>query len=124
MKIVSHQIKGKGRGKFLGFPTINLEIPEKLTIEEGIYASWVKINNQNYMGALFFGPIPTFNETEKSLEVFLIDKTDLPDELIDNIEIGIKNWIREVKKFATEHDLVEQMKKDLEDVKRILKPIS
>ncbi|MBI5619675.1 riboflavin kinase, partial [Candidatus Gottesmanbacteria bacterium] len=76
MKITSRQIKGKGRGKLLGFPTINLEIPEGLTLKEGIWAVWVTIAGKRYGGALHFGPVPTFREREKSLEVFLLDASE------------------------------------------------
>ncbi|KKP65604.1 MAG: hypothetical protein UR63_C0049G0007 [Candidatus Roizmanbacteria bacterium GW2011_GWC2_35_12] len=33
----SHQIKGRGRARKLGYPTINLEIPENLDLKEGVY---------------------------------------------------------------------------------------
>ena len=80
MHIVSRQVKGKGRGKVIGFPTINLDIPSGLSLEDGIYAAWVTIGDRRYKGALHFGPIPTFDETTKSLEVFLLDATE--EELI------------------------------------------
>lgn len=38
-------IKGKGRGKELGFPTINLAVPENFNLKPGIYACWVKLDN-------------------------------------------------------------------------------
>ena len=46
MKFKSRHIKGKGRGKILGFPTINLEIPKRFSLAIGIWAVkvWIKDN--------------------------------------------------------------------------------
>jgi FAD synthase len=41
-------IKGKGRGKDLGYPTANLEVsPLKLLPPAGVYAVWVILNGEN-----------------------------------------------------------------------------
>ena len=71
MNYKTRQVKGKGRGKLLGFPTINLEIPPGFNIEEGIYAGRVWISKKQFKGAFHYGPVPTFHEKDKSLEVFL-----------------------------------------------------
>ncbi len=120
MKYRTKQIKGKGRGKLLGYPTINLEIPSDFREEEGIYASWVTINGQKYKGALHFGPVPTFNEKEKSLEVFLIDgkKEDLTN--INEIELKLVIKIRDILSFQNIGELADQIAKDVEEIKRIL----
>lgn len=121
MKITSHQIKGKGRGKFLGFPTINLEIPAGFELDEGIYSGIAIITAspkpRGYLAAIHFGPVPTFNEQEKSLEIFLIDAKDLPKSPIDNLTLEIKNRIREIKKFETEDLLKEQIEEDVENIR-------
>jgi riboflavin kinase/FMN adenylyltransferase len=68
------QIRGKGRGKLLGYPTINMKIPVDFDLPDGIYAAWVTIGTTRYGGALHWGPIPTFKEEMKSLEVFVVDR--------------------------------------------------
>ena len=124
MKIVSRQIKGKGRGKFLGFPTINLEIPEGFELEEGIYASFIKILGKTYPGALFFGSVPTFNQIQKSLEVYLINLDQKLEESLGDLEIEVKDKIRDVQKFGSEETLIEQMQKDVEKINLALKKFS
>src|SRR3989338_9934170 len=101
MNIVSHQVKGKGRGKLLGYPTINLEIPEGLELQEGIWAVWVIINGKKYRGALHFGPVPTFGESAESLEVFLLDakEKELVDAQNETIEIIPVTRLREIVRF-------------------------
>ena len=64
MQFESTHIKGKGRGKPMGFPTINLKIPENFELKDGIYAAKVVIENITFVGALHYGPVPTFSEQE------------------------------------------------------------
>lgn len=120
-KIVSNQIKGKGRGRSIGFPTINLEINNNFVLPIGIYGVWIFINEKKYLGALHYGPTPTFLEKEKSLEVFLIDvdEVDLPTPLPYPVIIEVVGRIRDVKKFATPNDLARQIAKDVLTVRQI-----
>ena len=117
----SRQIKGKGRGKFIGFRTINLEIPKSFSLKDGVYAVWVKIDDKKYKGALHFGSVPTFNEPRKSLEVFLIDVNDRKITLIIQIiKVEIIQRIRDVIKFNSKEELRNQIKKDIQEIKKIL----
>ncbi len=112
-QFISHQVKGHGRGKTLGFPTINLKIPANFKLQAGIYAAWVTINDRKFKGALHFGPIPTFGEKKMSLEVFLIDVADIPLDITGFIEVETVKKIRDVKKFLSPQALTNQMKKDV-----------
>lgn len=129
MKFKSTQIKGKGRGKLLGFPTINLRIPPNFSLNEGIYASKVKIEHKNYSGALHYGPIPVFSDPKKSLEVFLIDVKSLPEssprhpgELVTPgsvVSIETLKKIRDIRNFESPNDLLNQIAKDIEEIKKL-----
>jgi riboflavin kinase/FMN adenylyltransferase len=122
MLVSSKQIKGKGRGHTIGFPTINLIVPEDFPIEEGIYASWITIDGIKYKGALHYGSIPTFDQPERTLEVYLLDIDDatVPETEGKEIGIDIAEKIRDVKKFDTADDLSLQIARDVDDVKSIL----
>lgn len=123
MNYQTKQIKGKGRGKLLlGYPTINLEIPERFDELDGIYAGFVWIDTKRYKGAFHYGPIPTFNESGKSLEVFLIDvkEKDMPFLGNDTIEIQLINRIRDIIKFSNLKDLSRQIKADVQEVNKKL----
>lgn len=122
MKFTSRHIRGKGRGKLLGFPTINLEIPEGFPLQEGIWAVWVEIKEKKYKGALHFGPVPTFGEEELSLEVFLIDTKDEDIPELDNEILIIEpvKRLRDVKAFSSHEELVNQIKKDVLNARKIL----
>jgi len=119
MKFQTHQIEGRGRGKFLGFPTINMEIPKDLDLAEGIHAVWVTIEHETFKGAMHYGPIPTFSEIRRSLEVFLLDITEKKIEMLNTsvIKITPVKRIREVRAFSSKEELIAQMTRDVARVR-------
>ena len=121
MKFKSRHIKGKGRGKILGFPTINLEIPKRFSLAIGIWAVKVWIKDNKYIGALHFGSVPTFKEDELSLEVFLINTNNknIPDLDFEDITIEPVKRIRDVELFSSSEKLFDQIKRDVENVKKV-----
>lgn len=123
MVFQAKQIKGKGRGRELGFPTINLLTSDEISFDDGIYAAWVVIDNKPYKGALHYGKIPTFSENEKTMEVYLLDITDdnFPNTDGKIIEVDVVQHIRDVKRFLDPSDLVDQIARDVEKVSIILK---
>lgn len=120
----STHIKGKGRGKPMGFPTINLIIPDGFKLKNGIYATKVTIEKKVFKGALHFGPVPTFKELEKSLEIFLIDANPVDYELLENLDgkiirVEIIKFLRDIIKFKLVEDLVRQIGEDVRQIKKI-----
>jgi len=128
MKFESTFIKGKGRGKPMGFPTINLKIPDNFELKDGIYAAKVSIENKIFKGALHYGPVPTFAEQEKSLEVYLIGLNELRlsagrqelENLNDKIiKVEIIKYLRPIIKFKRVKDLVKQIEEDVINIKKM-----
>lgn len=119
----SSHIQGIGRGKGIGFPTLNLSIPKDLILDDGIYSAWIVIGNKTYKGALHYGPIPTFNDKNKTMEVHLIDVTDetFPDTEDKVIEVDIVDRIRDIKRFIETDDLSDQINSDVEKIRKMLK---
>lgn len=118
----STHVSGKGRGKPMGFPTINLVIPEGFKLKNGIYAVKVTIENKNFKGALHYGPVPTFGELQKSLEVYLIEAKQADYELLENldgkiIKVEIIKFLRDIIKFRLIEDLVRQIGEDVRQIK-------
>jgi len=123
MQFESTHITGKGRGKPMGFPTINLKIPDDFGLKDGIYAAKVTIENKKFIGALHFGPVPTFGEQEKSLEVYLISAhDDLELENLDGkiIKIEIVKYLRGIIKFQSVTSLVKQIEEDVKQIKTLI----
>ncbi len=110
--------KGKGRGKILDYPTINLKTsPEKLLPQEGVYSTKVQIQDKEYFGMLHIGAKPTFGDSSHSIEVHLFD-VDL--DLIDSqVCLFVESWIREVRKFNTPAFLKDQLRVDEKKIKEM-----
>lgn len=67
-------IHGAKRGRKLGYPTINLALDTQLVIPaDGVYAVSLMIGNIKYSGIANIGTNPTFNETDRRLEVHILD---------------------------------------------------
>jgi riboflavin kinase/FMN adenylyltransferase len=122
-QFTAKQIKGKGRGKFLGYPTINLEVPVGFDLAEGVYAAWVTINGTKFRGALHWGPIPTFDEAAKSLEVYVLGVGDheLSHADLSAVTVEPIARLRSVSKFATIAALTQQIELDIIAVRKNLR---
>ncbi len=108
-------VGGKGRGKKLGFPTINL-LTEKINFPFGIYICWIRYKNYEiYKGLLFYGSRLTFAETDPSLEILLLQFVP-QTKLGQKIQFKLMKYLREVKKFSSAKELIKQIKKDLQAI--------
>ena len=112
-------ISGHGRGKGMGFPTLNLAIPENLKSEEGIYAGWVWIGDDQFQGAFHFGPIPTFQDPKPSLEAFILD-TDI-ETTPKEVRFELVKRLREIRNFDSVDALVKQIDLDVKECREVLR---
>ena len=112
-------VKGDQRGRHLGFPTANLAIAERRLIPaDGIYAVRVRIGDAWYGGAANIGIRPTFDHGHRLVEVYVLDfDGDLYDQVI---EVQFIKRLREERKFDSIDALIAQMKRDVEETRRVL----
>ena len=110
-------ISGKGRGKGLGFPTLNLAIPKNFSEKEGIYACKVTFDSQSYLGALHFGPVPVFGQIEQSLEIFVLDWNGKNEP--QSVSFEMKMYLREIRNFDNPKLMTEQIAKDVSMIRAI-----
>lgn len=106
-------INGLGRGRRIGYPTINLNKPD-LDIDFGTYLVEAEIDQTGYTGLLHFGTKDTFNEAV-STELFIKDL--IPEIKSRQVKIKIKRKIRDIKKFANTQDLKQQIREDVKELK-------
>ena len=69
-------VPGDGRGRALGFPTANLELERGDLPADGIYAAWVRIDDDphRWAASVSVGTNPTFDgDREPRVEVHLHD---------------------------------------------------
>lgn len=114
-------VHGAKRGRELGFPTANLapEI-EGLVPADGVYAGWFHDGGQVYPTAISVGNNPTFDGVpQKQVEAFVLDANlDLYGR---RVQLAFVERVRGMRKFDGIESLVEQMNRDIDEVRRILK---
>lgn len=107
-------IDGDKRGRRLGFPTINQELPHELVLPRfGVYRTDVTVGHRRYKGVTNIGKRPTVG-TEKILsETYIIDF----DESIygESVDIRLIKFIRPERKFSYFDELARQIKTDAKE---------
>ncbi|MBA7500147.1 Bifunctional riboflavin kinase/FMN adenylyltransferase [subsurface metagenome] len=113
-------ISGKGRGrKLLNFATANIETPsDKILPVNGVYLVEIKIDNKNYYGLMNIGVKPTFKESERTIEVHIINF----NKKIYNkkVVVNILKKIREEKYFTHPSLLKKQIEDDILTANKML----
>ena len=113
-------VRGDGRGRTLGFPTANLSVGsrDKLLPPPGIYAVRAHLRSGTFDAALHLGPRPTFQGASPTIEAHLLDfQGDLYGE---NLRVDFIAHLRAVEPFSSVSALVDQMKQDVLDARRVL----
>ena len=106
-------VRGKGIGKQIDFPTANIEIDSKVKAlpKNGVYCVEVHHNDNTYRGMTNIGVRPTFNGTNRTVEVHIL-LDGLQDIYGDQLKIEFLSRIRDEKKFDSPEDLIKQLSKD------------
>ena len=115
-------VRGKGRGRELGFPTINVRLPEgeKMPIDHGVYVVRVALAGGalaggEYLGALHYGPNATFGESQAKVEIFLLD---FEGELYGEVaKVRVLKRLRDTIRFDSQEELSKQIAEDVRNVK-------
>ena len=116
MKFIGTTQKGAGRGKKIGFPTVNVKLatPE---YEEGVFAVRGELDGKKFEGIAHFGPRPTFGDENLSVEIHIFNfSEEVPEKTDVEFEtVGLR--IRGVQSFASGKDLAQQIEKDIAQAK-------
>jgi len=112
-------VTGAGRGIELGFPTANLAVNSGQAIPaDGVYATWAYINDEAYPSMTNIGLCPTFGDSERTVEVYVLDyHGDLYEH---EMKIDIIRRLRDEKKFGTAEELKRQIAEDVKQGRAIL----
>jgi len=114
-------ISGKGRGvKLLNFATANIETSsDKILPVNGVYLVEIKIDNEKYYGLMNIGVKPTFKETERTIEIHIIN---FNKKIYNKIVIvNILQKIREEKYFSHPNLLKKQIEEDISIAHKMIK---
>ncbi len=115
--------RGDQRGRELGFPTANVSVEGLHLPRLGVYAVHFDVltgpHKGSYQGAASLGVRPTFGRNAPNLETFVFDfEGDLYGA---DVSVALVSFQRPELKFDNLDALIEQMHKDCEISREILK---
>jgi riboflavin kinase/FMN adenylyltransferase len=111
-------LRGKGRGRQLGFPTANLKPERELIVPAGVYAARAAWEGGRAGAVVNVGIRPTFGEGEYWVEAYLLDFAgDLYDSLL---VLEFEERIRPEQKFPDVEALRAQVASDAATAARLL----
>ena len=115
-------VVGDQRGRLLGFPTANVEVPNTMCLPaDGVYAGWYERSDRELLPcAINLGRRPTFYEhaDHSLLEAHLLDfQGDLYGE---RAKVRFTHFLRSERKFDGIDALVAQLKHDVEHARHTL----
>ncbi len=104
-------VKGRGRGKDLGFPTANLgvEIPPDPTAW-GVYRGWVAVEGQWHAALVHLGPAAVFGDPTPRIEAHLLDWSGSLEGVA--LTVRVDHRLRGTRSFKTSDDLRQAMLAD------------
>jgi riboflavin kinase / FMN adenylyltransferase len=120
-------VHGDHRGRELGYPTANLDAhPTGVVPADGVYAGWlVRVGRpdgdpeRRLPAAVSIGTNPTFDGTQRRVEAYVLDRTDL-DLYGERVGIELVARLRPTVKFGSVDALLVQMAEDVRRCHEVL----
>ena len=115
-----HVVPGAGRGRLLGFRTINVrpDSPRKLLPPDGVYAVRVRTPRGRFGGMMNLGGRPTFDDPRRAIEAHLFDAES--DFYGDFVEVALVGRLRDTMRFDGPDALMLQLAADERAARRAL----
>ncbi len=118
-------VHGSGRGKELGFPTLNMRFDHAQWPPLGVYAAAASVHGKIYLSVVNIGVRPTIKEkaegSDPVFEAHLLDYNGKP-LYGEEVEFWGFKWIRSEVKFPSLAHLKEQITRDVAQA-RLMHPI-
>jgi riboflavin kinase/FMN adenylyltransferase len=118
-------VRGDQRGRELGFPTANLELPPHTAVPaDGVYAGWLVLDvhtdrQTRLPAAISVGTNPTFDGHERRVEAYALDRDDL-DLYGTHVAVEFTARVRDQLTFASVDDLIARMSVDVKQIRELL----
>lgn len=128
-RIAERIISGRGVGKNLGFPTLNMKKPKQVIPAEGVYAGFVKIGkvmdntlkSKEQIPAVYsIGQARTYGDDFPLLIEAHLLIHDVGDLVGQYMAMDFVQRIRNQRKFKNPEDLSKQIAKDCYQTRKIL----
>lgn len=117
-------LHGKGRGKSVGMPTVNLALNPQMPLPKlGVYASLVYLDDAVYTGVTNLGYRPTVDcEKLVTCETLILHfDADLYEK---NLRVDLLYYLRPTRKMRSLEEVHEQVKIDSALAEKLLKNIN
>jgi riboflavin kinase/FMN adenylyltransferase len=114
---------GDQRGRELGFPTANLALPPEIQLPgDGIYAGWfVRADGTEVATAMSLGHRPTFYDRPAGTPLLECHLLDFSGDLYgEAVAVRFVERLRGEERFASVDALVEQMRLDVDQTRKLL----
>jgi riboflavin kinase / FMN adenylyltransferase len=111
-------VKGRERGRTIGFPTANAQSDTQCIPPDGVYATRVLLADGAFDSITNIGMRPTFGETARTIEahIFNFDR----DLYGQRIALEVVERVRGERKFDSAEALSKQIALDIRKVREIL----
>lgn len=117
-------VGGDRRGRDLGFPTANLDVPAGMAVPaDGVYAGRFHVPAESVLwrpAAISVGTNPTFGATSRRIEAYVLDAPDGYDVYGHRVDVEFVERIRPMVRFDTVEALVARMTEDVVRAREIL----
>ena len=112
-------VEGMGRGREMNYPTANIDPGQQITPGDGVYAGVAIVDECEYPAAISIGDQPTFGDAGRTIEAFLLDVEGC--FYGKAMRLGFRARLRDQARFASPEELIDQMRKDVERVREIVR---
>lgn len=110
-------VRGDGRGRELGFPTANLDVPPALLVPlDGVYAGWTN----GRRAAVSIGTNPHFDGVERRVEAHLLDFDG--DLYGQRLVVEVWSRLRGQARFDSLDELVAAIAADVDRTREAARP--
>lgn len=120
-RLEGHVVKGAGRGRALGIPTANLELPDKVILPKvGVYAGWMEHEGRRHPAVINVGYNPTFED--RSTPIVEVHALDFDGDLYGTV-VGVEftHHLRDELKFPDADSLMKEIRTDIAKARELLR---
>jgi len=113
-------VGGEMRGREIGFPTANLELPPDLVLpSRGVYAARIELEAGWFNSVVNIGMKPTFgNGRDTVVEAHVLDYSG--DLYGQQVTVEFRHKLRNENRFDNIGDLIGQIRSDVQQARRLL----
>jgi len=128
-RLIGRVVQGRGKGRQIGFPTLNMERPGQVVPAEGVYAGWVLgspsreglLSQEVRLPAVFsIGRARTFGDGLPHLIEAHVLSWPVPEPAISWMAMEFSDRLRAQQAFPTQDELVSQIRRDCRRARSIL----